>query len=409
MTVFFSSDYLDRTKIDWVQTGEDGLLLSLDIVDYLTVSDDLGFLKDSSSLEIVPEELIIYLGENKQLTLLTTDRNGIIYDVTDQTDWSVDDDLIGNFDIESKGNFITKKTGTCTVTANLYGIMTKTLSVSVHNPLIVAHSSAIVGRYQPNVNTYLNLLTSQYQNSTKAKRYLETFLDIVEDIRELAENMIYYFSFMKIISYNSSINSDGTLTVKQGNGYELIGSLTETLKEYLKTSDGDYIVTSDGDRLYIPLTNPIGFFEACIGNQLDKLGGLIGQARRVYFKANPNLSPPTLAQWVELGDNDYRDLLKNKMMINTWDGKASTLQEYWSQLYPGGIISIQDNQDMTVDITLSGTLSSTTINLILNGYIIPRPQGVEYNIYYSDLPFFGFDRDDEYIAGFDTGNWVGGI
>lgn len=408
MTVFFSTNFQDSSGIDWLQIEDEGLLLSLDIVDYITVSDNLEFLTDSSALEIIPGELTIYLGENQQLTLLTTDGNGIVYDVTNEAIWTVDDDLIGSFNSVT-GMFVTKKTGTCTVTASLYGIMTKTLSVTIHNPLIVAHASDMVGRYQPTVDTYLNLLTSQYQNSTKAKRYLETFLDIVEDVRELAENMIYYFSFMKIISYNSSINSDGTLTVKQGNGYELIGSLTETLKEYLKTSDGDYIVTSDGDRLYIPLTNPIGFFEACIGNQLDMLGELIGQARRVYFKANPNLSPPTLAQWVELGDNDYRDLLKNKMMINTWDGKASTLQESWSQLYPGGIISIQDNQDMTVDITLSGTLSSTTINLILNGYIIPRPQGVEYNIYYSDLPFFGFDRDDEYIAGFDTGNWVGGI
>jgi len=407
MTVYFSTQFEDTDDIDWLQIEDDGLLISLDITDYITVGDEFDYLTDTSALEIVPSELVIYLGENKQLTLLTIDRAGVVYyDATDSTDWSVDDDLIGEFDSNTKGLFITKKTGTCIVTASYYGILTKTLSVTIHNPLIVAHSSDMVGRYQPTVTSYLDLLTSQYQNSTKAKRTLETFLDIVEDIRELAQSLIYYFSFFKIISYNTTGSSVNTLTVKEGNGYEIIGSLTQTTKSYLKTADGDYIVTADGDRLYIPVVNPIGFFEACVGDQLDMLGEIIGQERRVYFEANPDLSPPTLAQWVELEDNDYRNLLKNKMMINTWDGKASTLQESWAQLYPGGIISIQDNQDMTVDITISGTFSDTVINLILNGYIIPRPQGVEYNIYYADLPIFGFDREDDYIDGFDIGYWV---
>jgi hypothetical protein len=31
---------------------------------------------------------------------------------------------------------------------------------------------------------------------------------------------------------------------------------------------------------------------------------------------------------------------------------------------------------------------------------------VDVNYYYGEAPYLGFDRDDEYIAGFDKGHFV---
>ena len=53
-----------------------------------------------------------------------------------------------------------------------------------------------------------------------------------------------------------------------------------------------------------------------------------------------------------------------------------------------------------------GEFTSKIVDLIENGYVVPRPEGVLVNIYTGTLPLLGFDRDDAYIAGFDTGHWI---
>jgi hypothetical protein len=66
---------------------------------------------------------------------------------------------------------------------------------------------------------------------------------------------------------------------------------------------------------------------------------------------------------------------------------------------------------MTIDVTITGTFTQIIIDLIENDYIVPRPQGVWMNYYVgtispANLPFFGFDRRDAYVSGFDEGHWV---
>lgn len=138
--------------------------------------------------------------------------------------------------------------------------------------------------------------------------------------------------------------------------------------------------------------------DAAIGPQLDILGQLIGVGRTVQFQPSNGVSPI-------LNDITYRLLLRAKIVQNQWDGTASGLYAVWNGLFPGGQIQIQDNQDMTAIIFLSGTFSSIIQDLIVNGYIVPRPEGVLYNYVFGDLPLFGFDRSDAFIAGFDVGNW----
>ena len=129
-----------------------------------------------------------------------------------------------------------------------------------------------------------------------------------------------------------------------------------------------------------------------------------GVGRVIDFK-------PTDGSSSTLDDETYRILLKNKVLRNHWDGKAASIQEAWSNLFPGGKIIVQDNQNMTVDVTVTGAFTQIIVDLIENDYIVPRPQGVLMNYYTgtvspSNLPFFGFDRDDTYVSGFDKGHWV---
>jgi len=60
---------------------------------------------------------------------------------------------------------------------------------------------------------------------------------------------------------------------------------------------------------------------------------------------------------------------------------------------------------MTADISVSGSFSSIVKDLINNGMIIPRPEGVLFNIGIT-LPILGFDRNDAYVSGFDTGHFL---
>jgi hypothetical protein len=107
-----------------------------------------------------------------------------------------------------------------------------------------------------------------------------------------------------------------------------------------------------------------------------------------------------------LDDATYRILLKARVAQFQWDGRISTLQGIWKGLFPGGTIAIIDNQNMSFTVLLSGTFTSIIQDLIVNDYIVPRPEGVLINITFGETPFFGFDSNDQFVAGFDLGKFA---
>ena len=135
-----------------------------------------------------------------------------------------------------------------------------------------------------------------------------------------------------------------------------------------------------------------------IGAQLDILGQIVGVGRVVPFQPSGGVSPV-------LDDATYRTLIKATIANNQWDGKIGSLYPIWTTLFPGGQITIIDNQDMTADILVTGTFTSILQDLITHDMIIPRPQAVLYDYIFGGVPFFGFDRNDAYVAGWDTGKW----
>lgn len=137
--------------------------------------------------------------------------------------------------------------------------------------------------------------------------------------------------------------------------------------------------------------------DLAIGNQLDTLGQIVGVGRIVNFQPSNGVSPV-------LDDPTYRILLKATIAQNQWNGQIGSLYAIWNNLFPGGIILFQDNQNMTATITLAGAFSSIIQDLIIQGLIVPRPETVLYQYFFTTLPVFGFDLDNAFVAGFDNGH-----
>lgn len=133
------------------------------------------------------------------------------------------------------------------------------------------------------------------------------------------------------------------------------------------------------------------------GACLDLLGVYAGSPRTVGFQPSGGVSPV-------LEDDTYRILIKATIAKNYWNGKLNSLQSAWQNLFPGGRIAIDDAQNMTATVILSGAFTSILKDLITNGYIVPQPQGVLYNYTFATLPIFGADRNDSFVAGADTGH-----
>ena len=136
--------------------------------------------------------------------------------------------------------------------------------------------------------------------------------------------------------------------------------------------------------------------DTAVGPQLDILGAIIGRPRTLEFQPSNGVSPV-------LEDVAYRFLLKARIYWNHWDGRTMSILTMWKLLFPGGTLIFTDNQDMSISLYVAGAFTSITKDLISNGYIIPRPQAVLYNIRFANLPMLGFDRTDEFVSGLDEG------
>ena len=158
----------------------------------------------------------------------------------------------------------------------------------------------------------------------------------------------------------------------------------------------------------VALLNNAFDLDQAVGTQLDVLGTIAGVSRNVSFTPTDGSSPT-------LSDDMYRKLIKCKIAKNQWDGKIESLQPVWQEVEPGAKIMLVDNQDMTMTVSVFGTLDSTFKDLIDNGYIVPKTQTVRINaMLYAvntalesfSLPAFGFGMDTDEVSGFDKGTWV---
>ena len=177
--------------------------------------------------------------------------------------------------------------------------------------------------------------------------------------------------------------------------------------------------------------------DSAVGAQLDILGEWIGRTRivrqpisGVYFSFDTDglgwdqgiwqgpYDPD--AGYTSLSDDTYRIVLKAKIAINNWNGQNDTLPPILEAALEGSGLKMQivDNQDMTISVWVfpEEDISQVSLELIAairQGYLTVKAAGVwagDIQTPSIETPsvgnrFFGFDMDNEYIAGFDDGAW----
>jgi len=169
--------------------------------------------------------------------------------------------------------------------------------------------------------------------------------------------------------------------------------------------------------------------DTAIGVQLDAVGQWVGRSRfiptpipNIWFSFDDALRGFDLGVWkgpydsdsgvTRLDDETYRIFLRAKIAANQWDGRVETAQAAFNLVFsqsPGTYIFVIDNFDMTMTVGISGAIPSLLFIALLNqGFLPIKPEGVRINYAITTVnntPVFGFDVDNQYIGGFDTGSW----
>ena len=154
------------------------------------------------------------------------------------------------------------------------------------------------------------------------------------------------------------------------------------------------------------LMNAAFDIDNAVGPQLDTLGVIIGISRNIrvpiagiWFTWYEGESPPELEKgwnkgsWRDpfdiyeegmtiLPDDAYRQILKFKIIQNSWKGTIPELYATWEVIFSveGLTLSIVDNQNMTANITITGNTIPATIQYILQENLLPfKPAGVAIN------------------------------
>lgn len=167
--------------------------------------------------------------------------------------------------------------------------------------------------------------------------------------------------------------------------------------------------------------------DRAVDAQLDNVGEWVGITRNVdtplanvYFALDTDGLGFDQGAWkgpfdpdsgITVLDNEtYRTLIRAKIGANRWDGTLGQSKAILDLVFSGDtFVFIQDNQDMTITVGVVGEQpSALELALLTGGHIPIKPQSVGINYYIvptNDGPLFGFDVNNQYIAGFDQGSW----
>ena len=115
--------------------------------------------------------------------------------------------------------------------------------------------------------------------------------------------------------------------------------------------------------------------DLAVGKQEDTLGEIVDMDRTLPYQ-------PISAPSAVMDNENYRAMIKAKIAKNMWRGGIEDMEDVWQALF-GTRIAIQDNQDMTITVSLNPYSGMLRENL-LHELIIPKPQSVrvKYNADY---------------------------
>lgn len=177
--------------------------------------------------------------------------------------------------------------------------------------------------------------------------------------------------------------------------------------------------------------------DTATGAQLDVLGQWVGVSRYlrvaitgVFFSLDvaPGLDQGIVwdsvnvpnQQLTALPDDEFRILLKVRILNNFWDGSLPSLYNilqvllnpnpqsnlgYGQQIYP----FVQDNNDLSIYFGFTREAPTPVVQALLTqGELDIKPAGVLIRNYVyptQNGPIFAFDVDNQYFAGLDYGVW----
>ena len=120
---------------------------------------------------------------------------------------------------------------------------------------------------------------------------------------------------------------------------------------------------------------PLLFYvRTAVGDQLDIVAKYVGIERML-----PNVHIPGYDSGMD--DDTFRIAVLAKIMQNNWNGTNEGFLEIWDNtLGDTYVIDYHDNQDMTIKIILHGTFEPIITELLVAGYIFPKPAGVGVNL-----------------------------
>lgn len=173
--------------------------------------------------------------------------------------------------------------------------------------------------------------------------------------------------------------------------------------------------------------------DTAIGTQLDQVGKWIGRARTVsipisgaYFTWDAQGLGWDQGTWqgqfdsqsgiVSLDDDTYRNVLRAKIILNSMDGRiddaALSIAKLFSD-FPNTIVSIKDNQDMTMTVSVSGVVPPAVyLALLDNNELVVAPSGVGVDFTVTSVnsvALFGWDTENATLKGWDQGAWSGSL
>lgn len=187
--------------------------------------------------------------------------------------------------------------------------------------------------------------------------------------------------------------------------------MTDDNKAYLKLITSEYAQKEKFNsyvKTFLDLLSPVVDnynefnvlfnLETAVGDQLDKLGELVGIGREL---PTDNANIPS-----KLSDESYRLVIKAKIYKNHWDGTREGMEEIFKQFFQNLPYEIVDNQDMSYSIMIiNPEITDEFLALITEGFILPKPVGVKVNYQILDTTLFGWDSETQFIDGWDKGKW----
>lgn len=193
---------------------------------------------------------------------------------------------------------------------------------------------------------------------------------------------------MKTANYNFSIDLSKVI-LWQYDEAERLKTLVAGEQKFM-----DEAVTKFWDDFNVNIFN----LATCNTFGLELWGKLLGIARPTY------LSGGVVHEYT---DEQYRLVLQAKIYVLTFDGSAKALNQFFKMLFPDYPVVIQDNYDMTVDISFA-TEPTNDIKIVLSDEnFLPRPSGVQYNFNWAIdyTTIFGFEGQTP-TEGFDNGTFI---